>query len=102
MATWPCPRCGRPGEINTDGAYYQAGGRSIRCGECGAHFKYGEDAPPLSEEPPEPPRPWAPARPFGPRRQTPRRDAAIGTVLGLGSFAINLLLLLSGQPYYPI
>jgi hypothetical protein len=102
MATWPCPRCGRLGEINADGPYYQTGGRSICCGGCGAHFMYGESAPPLSEEPPAPPRPWIPARPFGPRRQSLRRDAAIATGIGLGGFAVNLLLLLGGEPYYPI
>ena len=41
MATWPCPKCGRHGEINLEGAYYRAGGRSILCERCKSHFNYG-------------------------------------------------------------
>ena len=106
MATWPCPRCGRPGEINTDGAYYQAGGRSMRCAGCGAHFKYGEDAPPLSEEPAGAPAPFLKCEHSSRRlvwaRRRARRDSAIVVGIALGGFALNLLLLLDGEEYSPV
>jgi hypothetical protein len=103
MSTWPCPRCGTLGEIDTDGDYYQRGGRSIRCGACKNYFKYGEDAPPPSEEPAAASNPfrkcghsahllvWA--------RRRARRDSAIVVAVALGGFALNLLLLLSSEEY---
>lgn len=98
MATWPCPRCDRPGEIDTDGPYYQAGGRSMFCDECGAHFQYGDSA--LSPSKPAP-RPWEPVQPVAERQyQVSRRELALVMLVGGAATVANLLLVLFSDGWH--
>lgn len=101
MATWPCPLCDRPGEIDTDGPYYQAGGRSMFCDECGTHFKYGERAPPSSELGPAAKRPWEPVQPVAERHyQVSRRELAVVMLVGGAGTVLNLLLVLFSDGWH--
>jgi hypothetical protein len=58
---WPCPKCGRHGEINLDGPYYRAGGRGIFCDGCRTHYNYGVTPPTTAKPQPQNVRQATPA-----------------------------------------